>query len=298
MQKTIDQLSLDEISDQLILNFLDHLEKVRHNQPQTRNNRLAALRSFFRFIALHEPELVPLCERICAIKFKRTTKKVIEPLHDDEVTAFLEAIDQSTLNGKRDYALILLLYNTGARVQEIVDLKWSDIRDEEPFTVKFTGKGKKERIVPLWQKTITAIKLYLEWRQMNNILHDKVFLNKYKKPLTRFGIRTIIQKYTTLVRNKYPAFCQYTVSPHTFRHTAATHMIQAGVDVTVVKDFLGHADINTTCHYITINLDMKRKALEESERKINKNNEISEPKWQNDEIMRFLNDLSRKKSVM
>lgn len=298
LNKTIDQLSMEEISDKIILEFLDHLERVRHNKPQSRNTRLAAIRSFFRFLALQEPELVSVCERVCAITFKKTTKSVIEPLLDNEVAAFLEAVDQTTFKGVRDYAVLLLLYNTGARVQEIIDLKWADVRFENPYFVKLTGKGRKERIVPLWDKTILALTHYLEWTQKLKVHHERIFLNKHNEPITRFGIRTIIQKYAEIVRTTSTDLCQHPVSPHTFRHTTALHMIQSGVDVNVVKDFLGHAHINTTCQYITINLEMKRQAIEECEKKVTiikgKNEKA---KWHDNDVMDYLKKIS-KESVL
>ncbi|MFC1853288.1 tyrosine-type recombinase/integrase [candidate division CSSED10-310 bacterium] len=292
LHKTIDKLAMEEITDEIILDFLDHLETVRNNAPQTRNNRLAAIRTFFRFLALQEPELSEVCERVCAIRFKKTKKKVIEPLDNKEVVALNNAIDTSTVAGKRDYALMLLLYNTGARVQELVTLKCSNIWLEKPCFLKLMGKGKKERIVPLLDETVAAIKSYLDIREKVEPEHDSFLLNKHGKPITRFGILYIIKKYKKKAEKTCPSLRQKKVTPHTFRHTYALHMIQAGVDLISVKDTLGHADINTTSKYVTIDIEMKRKALEKSQIHT-KSDKAKTLKWREPETLKFLENLSR-----
>ena len=191
----IDKLAMDMISDQIILDFLDHVEQQRKNTPETRNQRLAAIKSFFRFAASQEPMLIAVCERVCAISKKKTAHKVIEPLENHEVKAILSQPDINKLNGLRDKALLALLYNTGARVQELIDLDISDLSWENPKPVILTGKGKKQRIIPLYAETVEAINVYLKSRENAAVHHEALFLNAKGERITRFGIGYLITEY-------------------------------------------------------------------------------------------------------
>ena len=293
-QVSFDRLDLERIDDRLILDFLDHLEKERGNQAKTRNQRLGAIKTFFRFLALQDPALTAVCERICAIRPKRTDHKVIATLDRDEITEILAVRETDTLLGARDQALLMLLYNTGARVQELVDLDASDLRMQEPLQVLLTGKGRKQRIVPLYEETVAAILHYLTLREGAGIESQAVFLNARGKRITRFGIGHIVAKHAARAARTCPSLKGKKVTPHTFRHTIALHLIQSGSDISAVKEWLGHADINTSSLYVEINIEMKRKALDACPPPVSPHTDLPDkPLWHDPQISRFLQELSR-----
>jgi len=259
---TADELDMETISDTVVLAFLDSLEQQRGNSPRTRNQRLAAIKSFYRYLALQEPTLMDACRRICAIRAKKSEHKIIEPLTEEETKAILEAIRSDTLWGQRDYALILLMYNTGARVQELVDLTIDDLKADSAPQVKLKGKGRKERVVPLWQETSDALNQWLKARKQAGVSAEHLFVNSHRRKISRFGIAHILSKYASMAAQKCVSLRGKNVTPHTMRHTTALHLIQSDVDITVVRDWLGHADIRTTSLYVDINVEMRRKALE------------------------------------
>jgi site-specific recombinase XerD len=172
-----DKLSFDSISDQIILDFLDHIEAERENTASTRNQRLAAIKTFFRFLARHEPTMLATCERVCAIRAKNVPHKVMETLDDHEVKAVFDGLEADTVHDARDLALLNLMYNTGARVQELVDLDVGDVRMDAPHHVKLTGKGRKERIVPLHKETVESLRGYLDMREKKGVSGKALFLN-------------------------------------------------------------------------------------------------------------------------
>jgi len=215
-----DKLSIEMLSDKLILDFLDYLEQERGNDPNTRNQRLGAIKTFFRFLALQEPTLTLVCERVCAISAKKTQHKVVATLDDNEIRLILGETETGTLLGARDQALLALFYNTGARAQELVDLDLPALRLEVPFQVLLTGKGRKERVVPLYEETVTAIKHYLDLRQQARIKHEALFLNARGVRITRFGIGHIVAKYAGRAARECPSLAHKKVTPHTLRHYA------------------------------------------------------------------------------
>lgn len=297
---SFDKLGLNTITDDLILDFLDHLEKNRGNAPATRNQRLGAIKTFFRFLALQEPTATAVCERVCAISAKKTEHKVITPLDNNEIKAILGSAQTrtDTVQGARDQALLLMLYNTGARVQELVDAKIADVRMETPAQICLTGKGRKQRIVPLYDDTIKAIQHYLMLRKPAGTEHEALFVNARGKRFTRFGIGHIVSKYAALAGRTCPSIASTHVTPHTFRHTIALHLIQSGVDISVVKEWLGHADIKTTSLYVDINVEMKRKALEACPPPLPaRTTEPVSPRWQNPAVLNFLESLSRQAAI-
>jgi integrase/recombinase XerD len=293
---SFDKLGLEMVSDQLILDFLDHLEASRGNATTTRNQRLGAIKTFFRFLALQEPTTTAVCERVCAISAKKTEHKVLATLENTEVETILAATQTSTdtLQGARDHALLLMLYNTGARVQELVGANVCDVRMEAPVQVCLTGKGRKQRVVPLYDETIHAIQHYLKLRKGTGLDHQALFTNARGARITRFGIGHIVSKYAALAARSDPCLSGKTITPHTYRHTIALHLIQSGVDITVVKAWLGHADIKTTSLYIDINTEMKRKALEACPPPPSaaQTPETEKPLWHNPTVLQFLQSLS------
>jgi integrase/recombinase XerD len=290
--KPVDKLAVEHLDAGLVLAFLDNLEATRGNCPRTRNNRLAALRGFFHYVAREEPLVLSQCQRICAIPLKKTPHKCIDYLEDREVQALLDSVDPSSRQARRDYALLLFLYNTGARVQEVVRLQTSDLRRQAPLQVRFIGKGNKERICPLWSETVQAIDTYLHNRDAEGYGSSALFLNARGEPITRFGIRHIVRKYAAKAALVCPSLTTKHVSPHLVRHTTAMHLLQSGNAITVVKDWLGHADVNTTHGYVEIDLKMKRKALEACQAPQTRTTK-RRPKWQKPDLLIWLDELTR-----
>jgi integrase/recombinase XerD len=292
LHKTHDALVLEDIDVATVLAFLNHLENVRENLPQTRNTRLAAIQTFFRFLASKDPTLLDVCQRICAIKPKKVPHQIQTTLSNEEVTAFLTVCAPSSKGNLRDLALIYLLYNTGARVQELADLKLSDLRLEAPFQVTLTGKGSKQRMVPIWPQTVSALKAYLDTRG-DVKPSDFLYINQRAKPISRFGIRYLVRKYKLLAQDLCPTLCEKTVSPHTFRHAAALHMIQSHIDITMVQKWLGHANLNTTNLYVDLDMDMKQEALKVWDPPQQTEVRAS---WKQPKMVQYLKDLTRQAS--
>jgi len=262
--KSVDDLLLEDLDERRILSFLDHGETTRGWTARTRNARLAAIRTYFRFIAREEPSLMLQCQRIRALPNKRTEHKVVEHLEESETRAFLDSVDLNERHGARDQALLLLLYNTGARASEVVELNLPDLRLDANGQVKLLGKGRKQRSCPLWPETVEAIQTYLEARRPRDPQEQALFLNSSGERISRFGIRYIVHKYAARAENKEPALKAKNVSPHTLRHTTAMHLLRAGNDVNTVSYWLGHASINTTHLYIEIDMHMKRQMLDKT----------------------------------
>lgn len=288
-----DKLSFDGISDQLILDFLDHIEAKRGNVAATRNQRLAAIKTFFRFLARHEPTMLAACERVCAIRAKNVPHKVMETLNHQEVQAVFKGLDADTVHNARDRALLSLLYNTGARVQELVDLDVGNLRMDAPHHVKLLGKGRKERIVPLHEETVEDLRRYLDMRVDAGISDKAVFLNEKGARLTRFGVSHIIKERVSDAAKHESSLADRKITPHTFRHTTALHLIQSGIDITVVKEWLGHTDVKTTSLYVEIDIEMKRKALDAFPPPVQPGTAYERPNWRKPGVMSFLHNLSR-----
>lgn len=187
----------------------------------------------------------------------------------------------------------MLMYNTGARVQELVDLTLADLRLRAPTQVLLTGKGRKQRVVPLREETVEAIRHYGELRKAARISSERFLINARVKPITRFGIGHLVTKHTRIAAASCPSLRVRNVTPHTFRHTTALHLIQAGVDIVTVREWLGHADIKATMQYLEINLEMKRQALEKCPPPDVNLPLPEQPKWPRSDILKFLNGLSR-----
>jgi len=289
--KQPEQLSMEMLGPEAILDFLGHLEHERNNCESTRNHRLAAIKSFLHFAARENPDLMLQNERIQAIRSKKTDHKPPPSLAAEQVCAILDSIDTAPLIGLRDKALIQLLYNTGARVQEIADLCIGDLRFEKPATVILTGKGRKTRTIPLWVETVQLIHTYLQARERTGIQSEHLFLNNKGQPITRFGIGRRIEHHGKNAAEKCPSLKDLTITPHVFRHTTALHLIETGSDITVVKEWLGHADIKTTSQYIEVSVARKRNALEKLPAP-GSEGPVEMPKWKEPGIIEFLTSLS------
>lgn len=259
----IERLELQQFDAELIGDFLGYLQSERRCSIRTINQRLAVVHAFFRYIQVEEPERLLQCQRILAIPLRRFVRKEVGYLTKDYLSALLEQPDTTRPAGRRDAVLLSLLYDTGARVQEIINMTAGDVRLESPAQVRILGKGRKVRVVPLMENTVCLLRQYIEENTLAlSEQYDRpLFLNKQGNPLTRAGVNYILQKHVKTARESHPAFKQK-VTPHTLRHTKAMHLVEAGVSLDIVRDFLGHSDIKTTELYARANLEMKRAAIE------------------------------------
>ena len=260
--KDVVDLRIDDLHVDVVLRFLDHLEHVRKNSIPTRNIRLAALHTFFRHVAGRDPQAFALAQRVVSIPFKRAATRAVTYLERDELEDLLQQIDRGSPMGRRDYALISLTYQTGARVQEILNLRAHDLQLTQPASVRLWGKGKKERVLPLWNQAAALLTELLQERNIDPRSADNVFVNQRGQQLTRWGFRHLLKKYAAAAAAQGSRASGKRVHPHCLRHTTAVHMLQAGADPNTIRDYLGHANTETTWRYARITLEMKRKALE------------------------------------
>jgi site-specific recombinase XerD len=260
-KKPVTGLDLTDLDPPGILAFLSHLEQERHNGVSTRNVRLSAIHALFRFVASRNPEHLDLAQRVLGIPFKRAHQRVIDYLEYEEIDSVLKAIDRTTLQGNRDYALLATMFNTGARVQEIADLRARDLQLAKPFQVRLFGKGRKERYCPLWQQTATILRSFCGQRNLDLRSEAYVFLNHRGAPLTRFGIRHILARCLKLACEKAPNLRKKRLHPHSMRHSTAVALLKSGVDLSTISHLLGHASPTTTNRYAKVDLEMKRQAI-------------------------------------
>jgi len=242
--------------------FLREIEDTRRCSTATRNQRLAALHAFARFVGERSPEHLEWAAQIRSIPFKKCGRTPVTYLEKPEMDALLASPDQETAQGRRDHALLLFLYNTGARADEaaqttIADLQLGHVTGSGYAAVKLRGKGNKMRHCPLWPQTATALTALVAGRPET----ERVFLNRRGQPTTRFGIHTLVERHVGKARAHVPSLVAKRVSPHSIRHTTATHLLQAGVDINTIRAWLGHVSLTTTNIYAEVDLEMKAKAL-------------------------------------
>jgi len=286
----IAKLALDDLSAENVLAFLSDVEKTRKCSITTRNLRLSALRTFFGYLVTQDTMHADQYQRVVSIPLKQSSHRLVEYLEVKEVKAIIDCINVNEATGRRDYALLNFLYNTGARVQEACDLRIENIHFESQPLATITGKGRKIRQVPLWSETVTLLKSYIADRGTSRGSLDNVFLNSGGYPLTRFGVRYIIQTRTAAAARHCLSLAKKKIGPHTFRHTTAMHLLQSGVDLTVIKNWLGHVNIETTHGYVEIDLEMKRKALA-SCAPVCKTDDLKQVLKQNKDIIGWLESL-------
>jgi site-specific recombinase XerD len=255
------QLTVADLSVEKTTAFLQNLETTRRNCASTRNVRLSAIHSFFRYLGGQHPEHLEQAQRILSIPFKRTGSREIQHLDFDEVQAVIKAVNVDRTNGDRDVALLSLMFNTGARVSEIVGLQIADLRLIAPCSVFLRGKGRKERTCPIWPETATLLRRLVEQSDGPPSQSAPVFCNARGGRLSRFGVRLILQKYVAKAASQQPSLKQKRLHPHSVRHSTAVHLLRSGVDLSTIAHWLGHASINTTNKYTAIDLEAKREAL-------------------------------------
>jgi site-specific recombinase XerD len=260
--RRVAHLTLNDLTPGATLSFLDYLEQERSNAITTRNARLAAVRSFFSYAASQNAAVALLAQKILAIPFKKALGRLLGYLSEEELRAILASPNRSIPKGRRDYLILALLYDTGARVQELLDLCPADFRLDRLPLVRITGKGRKQRIVPLLPATTKLVCDHLAETNRSPTDTSPLLSNYRGEKMTRSGISFLLSHYRQLAAVDMPTLRRAGISPHTFRHTKAMHLLQAGVSPVTIKDLLGHSDLKTLDVYVQADLEMKRRALE------------------------------------
>lgn len=288
LHKAVDQLCLTDLSAELVRLFLADLEESRGCGISTRNQRLAAIHALAGFVGLRSPEHIGWSGQLRSIPFKKGCRLPVPYLEKSEMDALLGAPDLSTAQGRRDHALLLFLYNTGARADEAAQVVIGDLQvavcDRDHSSVRIRGKGNKIRHCPLWPQTVRELNALSEGRAPTAHL----FLNRCGQPITRFGIHALVERYANKLATQVPSVVTKRLSPHTLRHTTATHLLRAGVDINTIRAWLGHVSLTTTNIYAETDLEMKAKALAHCEVKGAK----PAKRWRDDAgLMAFLRTL-------
>lgn len=285
LHKAVDRLAVVDVSAQLVRAFLSDVEAKRGCGIATRNQRLAAIHALARFVGEHSPEHVAWCAQVRCVPYKKGTHAAVPYLDKAEIDALLACPDRRTDQGRRDYALLLFLYNTGARASEAAELNIGDLHLDQA-SVDILGKGRKRRQCPLWPVTVRELRALVSDRPR----HEHVFLNRCGQPITRFGIHALVERTAASAKDCAPSLATKRVSPHCIRHSTATHLLSAGVDINTVRAWLGHASLDTTNVYAEINLEGKARALAKCE--ISSAGQPSRKPWHTDtHIMQFLRSL-------
>jgi site-specific recombinase XerD len=253
-------LSLADLDAPLVLDFLDHLEIQRGNTARTRNARLAAIHSFMRYAAVRDPASLPITARVLAIPAKRFDRPVLGYLSREQVAAILAAPDRRTWSGRRDAVLLATAYNTGARVSELTALRVRDVLLDRQTAVHLHGKGRKQRVIPLWKTTAAQLRAWLD--QINSAPGAPVFPNRAGAPLTRSGIRDRLDRAVAVASQPCPSLRGQRITPHTLRHSTAMHLLQSGTDLAVIALWLGHESPATTHQYLEADLAAKQAVLQ------------------------------------
>jgi site-specific recombinase XerD len=283
--------SVEDLSPQILRSFLAHLENERGNSVATRNQRLAALHSLFGFIGRHVPELVEQATQVHAIPLRKAITPTMVYLEKDEIDALLAAPDRHRLQGVRDHALILFLYNTGARASEVAAVTIGDLDLNEHPSVRLHGKGRKIRMCPLWSQTVKALCRLIAAR-IEGPKDARVFMNIRGEPITRYGVHSLVARSATKASRAVPSMKSKNITPHTIRRTAAVHLLRAGVDINTIRAWLGHVSLETTNRYAQIDLETKAAALKSCAIQDDTSQEYSTPLWhRNNDIMAFLKTL-------
>jgi integrase/recombinase XerD len=277
----ITRLQLADLTFERVVAFLRYLGQDRGNHVRTRNQRLAALHTLFDYIATRAPEMLGICQRVAAIPMKRAAPAETKFLERDEVEHLFASLPRDGRHALRDRALLLFLYNSGARVQEAADLRVGNLDLGPPPMARLHGKGDKWRTCPLWQQTADLLRCLLACTDPPPTADSAVFTSK-GQPLTRFGIYKIVRRHAAQLDDQRT---DRTVSPHTFRHTAAVHLLEAGVEVNVIRGWLGHADLSTTNRYAEINTKAKQAALRATEPPSTSVGPPTTPIWRTDETL-------------
>lgn len=260
--RSVDQLAIEDLTGPLVLDFLADLETSRGCTARTRNARLAAIQTFFRYVAGREPALAALCSPVLAIPGKKAVRPVLGYLSEQELDHLFAQVDRLAKHGERDYVLLSVLYDTGTRIQELLDLEPRDFHLETPAFVRIRGKGRRERLCPLLPQSARLVRAFLSVQGRRLDEQEPLLQNRRGSRLTRHGARYILLKYLRRAARSVPTLSRPGISPHTMRHTKGMHLLQSGVPLVMIKDFLGHVDLKSTDVYVQADLEMKRKVLD------------------------------------
>jgi site-specific recombinase XerD len=291
-RRKVSRLTTEDFSLELIQEFLNHLEQERRNHIRTRNHRLAVLHAFFEYLARRAPETLAICQQIAAIPIKRTTSPETHYLERGQVADFFRRLPGNGPHALRDRTLLLFLYNTGARVREVARLRVNQLELSSQPRVRLHGKGDKWRMCPLWIESADCLRQLLQ--QSSSNADAPVFLSARGTALTRFGIYKIVRRHCQALEKNGSSRQQAHISPHTFRHTAAVHLLESGVEVNVIRGWLGHAKLDTTNRYAEISLKSKEAALRACEPPADAMQGESHPRtvWREDEqLLNWLDSL-------
>jgi integrase/recombinase XerD len=286
-KKRPNQLYIEELDRDMVIAFLDHLEQGRHNSIRTRNCRLAAIHSFFQYLAARDPTMMNPANKVLGIRGKRATKPILGYIRQSDIEKILTAPDRSTPKGRRDYTLLLFLARTGARVSEAIGLNVGDLTLGWPSQVLLHGKGSKQRIVPITKDTAAVLRAYIEECRIAFLPQSPLFLNARGRRLSRFGVIHILRQAVYTISKTGLIVGTGAISPHTLRHSLAMGLLQSGVDLSTIQSWLGHASITTTHQYMEADLEMKRRALE----KCDAPETTPVPYRPTDEVLAFLQSL-------
>ncbi len=289
-----DKLGLDDMDRNIVLSFLDWLQDVKGNTVSTRNQRYATIRSFYQYMMYEDPVHISRWKSICSIRIKREVRNSVKYLTVDGIKTVFEQIDTNTREGRRDLTLLSLMYNLGARVQEMIDLTPSSIRATKPYVIELFGKGAKKRLVPVDDNMMNLLGNYLKEYGLDRrgMDHHPLFFNSWKTKLSNPGVTYILQKYASMAHIAHPDMVPSIPTPHTFRHSRAMHLLQAGVNLVYIRDLLGHVSIQTTEIYARADSKLKREAIENAYSNLG----ITEPdvkSWEKDpKLKAFLKSLA------
>jgi len=284
-------LTVEQVTADVVRSFLAHREKEYGNSAATRNQRLAAIHSLMRFAARQTPELLDLATQVQNIPLRRAVSQPMSYLEKVEIDALLSTPDRQRAQGRRDYAILLFLYNTGARAQEAADAMIGGLRLDSSPCVRILGKGNKTRICPLWPHTVKMLRSLLGNR-VDEPPETPIFLNVRGEPITRYGIHTLVERTVARAAQALPSLRTKRVSPHTIRHTTAVHLLRSGVDINTIRAWLGHVSLETTNRYAEVDLEMKAKALATCAVTPREKRVDREPLWRKDrDLLAFLASL-------
>lgn len=290
-QADVTQITIEQITPEVVRAFLKHLEKDHGNAVATRNHRLAVIHSFLRFAAGHAPELLDLATQVRAIPLRRVPSQPMSYLEKSEMDALLAVANRDHAQGRRDYAILLFLYNTGARAQEAADVTIGDLIPGSSVCVRIHGKGSRTRICPLWPHTATILQELLAERH-DSAPQAPLFVNVRGAPMTRFGIHTLVERVVLRATTTLPSLATKKISPHAIRRTAAVHLLRSGVDINTIRAWLGHVSVETTNRYAEVDLEMKAKAIAMCAVTPNEERTGQGPRWRKDpDLMAFLDSL-------
>lgn len=285
------RLTVEQATADAVRAFLTHREKEHSNSSATRNQRLAVIHSLLRFVGRQVPELLDLAAQVQSIPLRRTAFQPMPYLEKDEMDALMATPDRRQAQGQRDYAVLLFLYNTGARAQEAADATIGALDLDSSSCVRIHGKGNKTRICPLWPHTVKVLRNLLSQRT-NATPDSPIFLNVRGEQTTRFGIYALVERTVARAATALPSLRTKRVSPHTIRHATAVHLLRSGVDINTIRAWLGHVSIETTNRYAEVDLDMKAKAIATCAVNPREKQADRAPVWRKDrDLMAFLASL-------